>query len=474
MSGFRLYSLKINSEIVTTSNIDLIDNEESTYGNYFSLIIGNNGTGKSRILVEISKYFKELKERRKDPLTYKNLKIKYNIVPSKIITISNSSSNKFPIGFSYNPNPLVAQNKIYSSDLYYHHLGIKNRLTSFPHARKSFNRTLEIILDNYSDLEISRNYRSIFNYLEYEPIIKVTFEIKHLKQIESNEEIFDLLFNKIESYIGYRNHLPEDFDFIKYTKNRIKDLYKFLLSTISHKRNTIEVDINFSSKNIERINRLGSPLIENLHSYELINILRKLNIIGNYKVEVFKKDGVPFNFENASSGEANILSNLLSLTPLIEDNSLILIDEPEISLHPLWQAKYIDLLNKVLENFSGCHIIIATHSPFLASDLNPKNSCVIKLENKKRIVSSSIINKSTYGWSDEDILLNVFGMETTRNFDLYKRVSDALDLLARDKKNNEARRSIQKGIDIFYPSLLDSDPIKSVIEAIFKAISYER
>lgn len=473
MSGFRLYSLKINSEIVTTNNINLVDDEESTYRNYFSLIIGNNGTGKSRILVEISKYFKELQERRKDPLTYKNLKIKYNIIPSKIITISNSSSNKFPKGFSYTPNPLAAQNKIYSSDLHYHHLGIKNRLTSFPYARKSFNRTLEIILDNYSDLEISRNYRSIFNYLEYEPIIKLTFEINHLKKIESNEEVFNLLFNKIERYIGYRTHASEDFDFIKYTKNRQKDLYNFLLNTISFKRNIIEVDINFSSKNIERINRSGSPLIENSHSYELINTLRKLGIIGHYKVEVFKKDGIPFDFEDASSGEANILSNLLSLVPLIEDNSLILIDEPEISLHPLWQAKYIDLLNKVLENFSGCHIIIATHSPFLASDLNPKNSCVIKLENKKRVISSNIINKSTYGWSAEDILLNVFGMKTTRNFDLYKSVSDALDLLARGQKHSEELITIQKEIGKFYPFLLDDDPIKSVIEAISKAISYE-
>lgn len=196
MSGFRLYSLKINSEIVTTNYIELVDDEESTCGNYFSLIIGNNGTGKSRILVEISKYFKELQERRKDPLTYKNLKIKYNIIPSKIITISNSSSNKFPKGFSYNPNPLAAQNKIYSSDLYYHYLGIKNRLTSFPYARKSFNRTLEIILDNYSDLEISRNYRSIFNYLEYEPIIKLTFEINHLKKLKVTKKF--LIFYSIK------------------------------------------------------------------------------------------------------------------------------------------------------------------------------------------------------------------------------------------------------------------------------------
>ena len=96
------------------------------------------------------------------------------------------------------------------------------------------------------------------------------------------------------------------------------------------------------------------------------------------------------------------------------------------------------------------------------------------MKNKKGVIYAKGKKKSTYGWSAEDILLNVFDMETTRNFDLYKRVSDALDLLARDKKNNEELKSIQKEIEIFYPSLLDSDPIKPVIEAIFKAISYER
>lgn len=473
MNGFRLYSLKINSEIITTDDIELVDDEKSSYGNYFSLVIGNNGTGKSRFLVEIAKYFKELVDRDSYSIASKNLEIKYNTIPSKIITISNSSSNKFPNGFSYKPNPFINRYKIYSGDFNYHYLGIENRITSYPYTRKSFNRTLEIILDKYSDLEISRNYRSIFNYLEYEPIIKLSFKINTFKVIKNTEEVFDLLSNKIEMYIAKNSHITEKHFFIKKIKYKKMDLYNFLLDTISYRKNLIEVDINFSFKNIQRVNRSELLLNKNSHRNELIDILRKLGIIDHYKVEVFKKDGVPFNFEDASSGEANILSNLLSLVLLIEDNSLILIDEPEISLHPLWQARYIDLLDKVLENFSGCHIIIATHSPFLASDLNPKNACVIKLESKKRVISSSIISKSTYGWSAEDILLNVFEMETTRNFDLYKSVTDALDLLARNKKYSDELKIIGKKIEKFYPSLLDNDPIKPVIEAIFKAISYE-
>ena len=164
---------------------------------------------------------------------------------------------------------------------------------------------------------------------------------------------------------------------------------------------------------------------------------------------------------------------MLALVPLLKNNSLILIDEPEISLHPLWQSRYIDLLNKILENVSGCHIIIASHSPFLASNLKPNNSCVIKLENHKDIISSSKVYKSTYGWSAEDILLNVFEMETTRNFDLYQSVSKALLLLSDDKRSNKELKLIQNNLKSFYPSLLDNDPIKPVIEAIFKAISYD-
>ncbi|WP_420230771.1 AAA family ATPase [Psychrobacter sp. ER1] len=212
---------------------------------------------------------------------------------------------------------------------------------------------------------------------------------------------------------------------------------------------------------------------EKTYEYDLINILRKVGIISTFRVQVYKKGGSSFNFREASSGEANILSTLISLVPLLKDNSLVLIDEPEISLHPLWQSKYIDLLNKILENVSGCHIIIASHSPFLASDLKPSNSSVISLKNKKGVICANGLEKSTYGWSAEDILLNVFEMETTRNFDLYQSVSKALLLLSDNKRSNEELKFIQNNLKSFYPSLLDNDPIKPVIEAIFKAISYD-
>ena len=61
-----------------------------------------------------------------------------------------------------------------------------------------------------------------------------------------------------------------------------------------------------------------------------------------------------------SSGEKQIL--LILLTILLQDNkqSIIFMDEPEISLHFDWQKKIIEFARKLNPN---SQLIIATHSP---------------------------------------------------------------------------------------------------------------
>ena len=340
------------------------------------------------------------------------------------------------------------------------------------------NRALEIVFESYSEIDVSRNYRHIFDYLDYEPIIKLSFRFGGSNIYSYNKSLFrnitpDILVEYVEQKHNNSDFFKPNESLVNIVKDRAEDLCNFILDKSSSYTTRKSLTVNFSTKNIKRIQEDSSLYEDNLHEYELVNILKKIGLLSYLEIQVFKKGGRSFNFSDASSGEANILSTLLALIPLLKNNSLILIDEPEISLHPLWQSRYIDLLNKILENVSGCHIIIASHSPFLASNLKPNNSCVIKLENHKDTISSSKICKSTYGWSAEDILLNVFEMETTRNFDLYQSVSKALLLLSDNKRSNEELKLIQSNLKSFYPSLLDNDPIKPVIEAIFKANSHE-
>ena len=46
----------------------------------------------------------------------------------------------------------------------------------------------------------------------------------------------------------------------------------------------------------------------------------------------------------------------------IKKGSLILIDEPEISLHVVWQQQFLSDLKKIMD-INKSNVIIATHSP---------------------------------------------------------------------------------------------------------------
>ena len=68
-----------------------------------------------------------------------------------------------------------------------------------------------------------------------------------------------------------------------------------------------------------------------------------------------------------SSGEQHEVILNYELIFKTEENSVILIDEPEISLHMLWQKKFIDNLLDIAKK-NSLNIIVATHSPDIVNN----------------------------------------------------------------------------------------------------------
>lgn len=63
-----------------------------------------------------------------------------------------------------------------------------------------------------------------------------------------------------------------------------------------------------------------------------------------------------------SSGEKHLIIQFFKLLFNAKFNTLVLIDEPELSLHMMWQMKYLENLNKIA-SLRGYQCIVATHSP---------------------------------------------------------------------------------------------------------------
>ncbi|GFM66958.1 AAA family ATPase [Pseudomonas lijiangensis] len=82
------------------------------------------------------------------------------------------------------------------------------------------------------------------------------------------------------------------------------------------------------------------------------------------KVGLKFPDGSWSSVKVMSSGERQLLTMLYAVTKMSSD-SLVLIDEPELSLHIDWQE---ELLGKMMEQLGARQIIVCTHSPSIAAD----------------------------------------------------------------------------------------------------------
>jgi predicted ATPase len=108
-------------------------------------------------------------------------------------------------------------------------------------------------------------------------------------------------------------------------------------------------------------------LLERLELFvEIMNarLVRKaVSIDVNKGISVHRK-GIAGSIptESLSSGEQHEMVLLYDLLFRTEPNSVVLIDEPEISLHVAWQQAFLRDITRI-SRLSSLRFIIATHSP---------------------------------------------------------------------------------------------------------------
>jgi len=76
------------------------------------------------------------------------------------------------------------------------------------------------------------------------------------------------------------------------------------------------------------------------------------------------RTGVAIPLEKLSSGEQHLLVLYYDMIFRLPEGTLVLVDEPEISLHVSWQKRFVSEMKKIMK-VNGMKAIIATHSPTL-------------------------------------------------------------------------------------------------------------
>lgn len=97
--------------------------------------------------------------------------------------------------------------------------------------------------------------------------------------------------------------------------------------------------------------------------------LRRFGVLRGIDIDLKRLDGKDIALNEASSGELTLISTLVFLAISVDRNTVVLIDEPENSLHPQWQKEYVNQLADLLY-YNNPTVVIATHAPIVVSGAN--------------------------------------------------------------------------------------------------------
>ncbi|MCB9236228.1 MAG: AAA family ATPase [Bacteroidia bacterium] len=468
MSGFRITNVTIKGQLYHFSpdQIEVDPNEQDRP--YLTLIIGSNATGKSSLMRDVINIFRRNYSsnvgRERPPLFNVDFSMNGKVhsisqsekdsvfrdsngqMPSQVISLSNSLFDKFP-------------SEAQSDDKFYQYIGIRSNTPA--HSRTPIYELLDTLNENTSKQRFSEKVVHIAKILGMNPFFELFIE-----PVKSNQSRWEQLVEQSKNpeslknfFIGQKEETKSakvknqinDLGFMEYLANALKNS---IIPAIQSSGN-IYYKLDFEKKNV------GEKFRD---AYDPISFLRRINYVRYSEIKVQKK-GLPnpINIWDFSSGEISLLINLVRLAGEVRPNSLIFIDEPELSLHPNWQMKYVETLREFLKQVPGCHVVIATHSHFMVTDLKPSWSSILALrKNEFYEVEVENIPYSTFGWSPENILYNVFELPTVRNHYFEMDIRNLLSLIAEKSDDKEKIEDLLKSITRF--QIHEDDPLNLVIQ----------
>ena len=297
-----------------------------------------------------------------------------------------------------------------------------------------------------------QNIRAILDFIGYDH--RLSLQYSFVAKSKKNGAVRESIAQRVE----------KDREYVKLSKQKrnaqVAQLYSYYKTKTASGKTQYSYDVDFDNDNE------GDGASDELNT---IYKLRQYDFVNSPNV-LFYKQGAEVSSDGLSSGEFAMLSTVLSVTAAANaPHTLIMLDEPELSLHPNWQMTLIDNLDMALKG-QVCHLLIATHSHMVVSDLPMKRSSVTQLEkDEKGDLKAAMIADSTYGWSAEEVLLKVFKTATDRNRYFGERIGKLLEQMGNNTISPKDVASELKDLQEISNHLSDVDPMKVILNTIVES-----
>ncbi len=359
---------------IFVDNFKSLKNSKIQFKDGLNIIIGKNGAGKSNMLNFIYKYAAN------NPL--RSYRLRGSNTNFSVVLLYNQNGKKYELSITIERTKRTEQAAIRDSNFSFEATISKKNNNKIeldnvrfdlselqPRRRTSTNEEILKIFNIYRDIEtryISYNLPESENWLT-KPA-RITIDTEGIVSIGEEYSDYGFLLNlEIDIELDYLENIPKK---IMNNETLLKNHIVELLNNTNKLSELNEVLRKYTIIQDSRIN----PNI-NVYSNDQITIIENLTL--EFLIE---DDWMPWSY--LSDGTKRLFY-VISET-LTSHTGIILMEEPELGIHPHQLYSLIDFLK---EQSLNKQIIISTHSPLLLDALSPLDlDRVIIAKNNKRSI----------------------------------------------------------------------------------------
>ncbi|MBM7204070.1 AAA family ATPase [Streptococcus suis] len=295
-----------------------------------------------------------------------------------------------------------------------------------------------VIWEFITELDITQQYQLYKTIIEYnrenQEAEEIKFHQKHINQLFHDLRHSEHFYNIFMARCAEKK---DNFEIIKtleyYFENedcRVRGSENSVLEWIESNYDKL-IDSEIEKTIFEVIYGELSELLELQIAYLIKTLIDRNNMKRKYlllsALDYFEEEGYLYQFKEyiisnprypsfdkfvsyakeLSSGQKIVLTSLMEISLFFDEQSMLLIDEPELFLHPSLLKSYIRALSKILKELNGFSIL-TTHNPLTIQEI--PHSCVYEMCKEKNKYKLQRVEYRTFGENVSELMKNVYGV----------------------------------------------------------------
>lgn len=308
-------------------------------------------------------------------------------------------------------------------------------------------------------------------YKTFKFIMHYGFYNEYASQTEEEKERIVKAFN--ENHI--KTIIEDDKSFMTL---KIRQTYYYIQSPLHElEKGSLAIDTYFKDTNFKTIDDYFVSLPPPFYTYDLTfkdkfkNDIEQKNddfslnkMSSGEKQILFNLSYVLYHLKNLSTKSNLISSHATNATPVYK-NAVLIFDEAELYMHPEYQRQYIYRMIKFVqnchfENIKNMHIIFASHSPYLLSDIPSSN--VLMLDDGQ--IRQTEFVSQTFSANIYDLLKYQFFMTSPVGEFARAKIQKIIRMLEAEKKLQKKELSDIKQ----FITTIGDDYVRKTLEALLK------